>query len=187
MLKAKFVRYGKRLILVMLLLCFSSCQAQGPEISEESGMRLNCIYFSEIQIGEVWPEYKIDLKKREFWVFVVDSFVDYEPRDAEAKNEGFYYVSELESDKIEVFLERYEGCGASQWETTYIKEGIMDGHQWQLRMVYSDGTEQEVFGSNAYPEGWGQLAAALESLTGYKVLEGERPTPKYWSSGQPIY
>ncbi|MFD1472085.1 DUF6508 domain-containing protein [Companilactobacillus mishanensis] len=49
------------------------------------------------------------------------------------------------------------------WDTNYFSE-ITNGEQWQVSIHYSDGTKQEIWGSNAYPLGFDKFRELFEEI-----------------------
>ena len=44
------------------------------------------------------------------------------------------------------------------------------GHQWGMRIVFADGTEKGVYGSNSYPPTYKKMADAFYKLTNTEIL-----------------
>lgn len=41
-----------------------------------------------------------------------------------------------------------------EWKKSYVNPCVLDGTQWGLTLVFPDGKEWEIHGSNAYPPLW---------------------------------
>ena len=75
------------------------------------------------------------------------------------------YPDVIEDRKSTILIERinlsyqkaFGAAGILDWENSYVNRMIKDGHQWNLKMIFKNGKEKEIFGSNAYPEDWNTL------------------------------
>ena len=46
---------------------------------------------------------------------------------------------------------------------------IHDGYQWRITIFFDDSTKKEIYGDNAYPKTWNEMAYAFLDLTGYYI------------------
>ena len=150
-------------LLTILCLCFTSCQktVQKP---------VDAIYVYHEGFGQRFPEYKIDLKNKEFWEFTSDVGANYIARDPSSKNEGFTLICNLEDDNIETFIQDSSRYGFTTWNESYTNDSVVDGHQWGITILFSDSTKKEITGSNKYPKTWNDMYDAFENLTGEDIL-----------------
>lgn len=51
----------------------------------------------------------------------------------------------------------FAGLFVHEWEETYIDPDILDGEQWELKIILDNGGVLERSGSNAFPPYWGEL------------------------------
>lgn len=171
----------KRLIKVLLLLvlcvAFSSCQKTylTPKGAKTYQKPIDVIYVYQSGFGQKFPEYKIDLKNKQFWGFSSKGYENYVPRDSAAKDEGFTYICDLSEDNIEGFILDSSRYGFTNWKTSYDNQNILDGLQWGVHVYFSDGTQKQIDGSNAFPETWKKMCNAFKSLTGTEVLPINAP------------
>lgn len=183
--------FTMNLVCILLFACLAGCGTPNtndfPE--EEDGMKIESIYISRTSGMQTGPSYKIDLKNGKVWVYMVHPNYKYRMRNESAANEGYYFVKDLESKKIDYFLEECKEYGFEEWENYYAPENgaPMDGLHWFIDIIYSDGTKKEIHGNEAYPETWNEMNDAFEHLTGYHLLEGLAPQPTFWFFGRPVY
>lgn len=160
----------KRILGVCLLsvLCFVmvSCQKANQK-------PIDVIYIHHYANEKEGPEYKVDLKHKEFWKYTLEDNEKYSPRDAMAKDEGYTFVCSLNDDKIDTFVLESSMYGFARWKKSYKNHFILDGHQWGVTILFSDSTKKEITGSNKYPSSWDSMNMAFESLTGEKILQYE--------------
>ena len=122
-------------------------------------------------------EYKIDLKNKQLWEYTARTAVGpYIPRDESAENEGYTFVRDLEDGNIRAFLNSAARYGFAGWDTSYNNLNTYDGYQWGITITFSDGSEKEMSGSNAYPDAWDKMRGAFENLTGENILRFESAT-----------
>jgi hypothetical protein len=76
----------------------------------------------------------------------------------------------LDDEKIAVFVRQSARHGFTAWKELYDNKYVYDGDQWGIRILFADGTEKTIRGSNAYPKTWNDLYADFEDLTGENVL-----------------
>ena len=127
------------------------------------------VHVSHSGFGRTLAEYKVDLARRNVWKYESWMF-DYEPRDADARFEGYKFAGRLAKDKIDAFRAAAEQYGFADWEESYVNWGILDGHQWSVEVIFADGTKKVSYGSNDYPATWGDMAQAFIALTGENIL-----------------
>ncbi len=166
----------KRIIAISLLLliciCVPSCQTtyQTPKGVKTYQKPIDLIYVYHEAFGQRFPEYKIDLKNKQFWEFTSNGYENFVARDSSAKNEGFTFVYDLSEDKIETFILESSRYGFTNWKGTYKNNNILDGHQWGITIMFSDSTKKEISGSNQYPKTWNKMYDVFENLTSKNVL-----------------
>ena len=150
-------------VIFLLLICTSGCSKSNQKDIDE-------IYIYHSALGQIFSEYKIDFTDESCWKYTTGIYGRYVRRDKSLENEGFTFVSDLDAEKIEQFLKDAARCGLTRWESSYINEGVFDGHQWGMIITYADATQSSVSGSNKYPETWDKMLKAFENLTGENVL-----------------
>jgi hypothetical protein len=160
------------IFLFLFIICLSSCQTtyQTPKGAKTYQKPIDVIYIYQSGFGKKTPEYKIDLKNKQFWSFTTDEGKYYSLRDSTAKDEGFTFVCNLNDDKIETFILESSRNGFTYWKNSYDNQNICDGLQWGVTVFFSDGTQKQVDGSNAFPETWKHMCSAFTVLTGTEVL-----------------
>jgi hypothetical protein len=139
-------------------------------IYQNSQKPIDTVYVYHSSFGIRYPEYKLDLKNKECWMYTLPDSGDMIERDAESKNEGFNSKIALDSEKIQAFLLISKKNGFTHWRENYDNPSVMDGHQWGMTIIFSDSAEKHISGSNKYPWTWTQMYDAFEELTGEKVL-----------------
>ena len=157
---------GKALLFVLTLLL--ACTFAGCRDNYQK--EIDSIYVSNSVFGQTAPEYKIDLKNRQLWEYRADGGSGSMPRNESAKDEGFTFVRDLDTEKVATFIRESARAGFTRWEGSYVNEQVTDGHQWSIRIMFADGTEKDISGSNAYPSTWDNMYTAFEALTGENVL-----------------
>lgn len=164
-------------LLLLISICISSCQKtyQTPKGVKTYQKPIDIIYVYQSGFGQKFPEYKIDLKNKQFWSFTSNLGKGYVARDSSAKNEGFTFVCNLNEDKIETFILSSSRYGFTDWNTSYNNPHLLDGLQWGVTICYSDGTRKQIDGSNAFPETWKPMCSTFVSLTGTEVLPAKAP------------
>ena len=121
-------------------------------------------------------DYKIDLARRNFWVY--EKSPPLEPRDSEALFEGYSFVGRLSKSKIAAFLEAADEYGFEDWEGKYGEIPPNIGtNPWYVTIIFADGTTKTSTGLFEYPENWAEMSAALNTLTGVKMLPVPVPEP----------
>jgi hypothetical protein len=126
------------------------------------------IYVYHSGFGMRSPEYLIDIENKTVFQFKMGE--DYQKRDEMAENEGFTFVRELSDEGIEIFIRESARFGFTNWDEKYYDERVMDGHQWGITICFADSEKKEVYGSNAYPETWEDMAAAFINLASENVF-----------------
>jgi len=164
----------KRYILLFAILAsiFSGCtKTDEKEQFMTYQKKINEIYVYHSELGLHSPEYKIDLKNKQFWEFVCDwSNKELRIRDSSSENEGFTYVCDLDQEKIDDFIRKSSRYGFTLWDNSYYNNNIEDGHQWGIIITYFDSSQYKITGSNEYPETWDKMLKAFEDLTGSDIL-----------------
>ena len=133
--------------------------------------KIDVIYVSHSGFGETTPEYKIDLKNKQFWKYTATGRgAEYVRRNPAAPNEGFQFVRDLEDSKIKTFRRQAICYGPAYWNNRYERPNIADGHHWGMQIYFASGSQKKIFGSNRYPIFWNYMYDAFEQLTGESVL-----------------
>ncbi|MDG1301953.1 MAG: hypothetical protein P8R37_10245, partial [Opitutae bacterium] len=60
-------------------------------------------------------------------------------------------IGRLNPKRWQSFRQTLESLQAEQWQPHYINAGVLDGHQWKVKIEYADGLLIEASGGNAYP------------------------------------
>jgi hypothetical protein len=132
------------------------------------------IYVSHGAMQFTIGEYKIDFVKKECWMYSGDYFDrgtnEIVRRDPTAANEGYTFVRKLRDADIEAFYKQCDKLGFTSWDDEYVDHMIADGHRWRVVITYADGSTKTVFGSNDYPDTYGNMREAFRALTGEAVL-----------------
>lgn len=131
---------------------------------------MDIIYISHSSFGQTFPEYKIDLKNEVLWTYTCSDPSNYIARDPESPNEGYTSKQNLTPNKIQQFLVASKWAGFTHWRSNYDNLSVMDGHQWGVKIVFSDTTEKYISGSNKYPWTWDRMYNAFKELTGENIL-----------------
>ena len=131
---------------------------------------IDVIYIEHGGFDMQTSEYKIDLKEKKFYQYISKGFETHIPRDKSAENEGFSFVSDLDEENIATFIRSSARYGFTKWKDKYDDPNVEDGHQWGIRIVFADGTEKQVYGSNKYPQTYEKMADAFQQLTDTKIL-----------------
>ena len=153
------------LVIIAFILCLMVVGCQDHDQKE-----IDQVYIYHSGFGQITPEYKIDLKNKALWAYKSDLMENYQERNRESENEGFTFVCNLESEKIEDFIEKSIRNGFTKWHGFYDNPNICDGHQWGIEITYADQTATEISGSNRYPNTWNKMRKAFEELTGEDIL-----------------
>ena len=128
------------------------------------------IYVYHSSFDTIEMEYKIVFADAKLWMYVNPVYPDDVPRNKSAKNEGYTLAAYLEQDNIQAFYRDAAKYGLQTWLPHYDDMNIMDGHQWGVEITYADGTQQNIYGSNAYPETWNNMRTSFRQLTGEDIL-----------------
>lgn len=150
-------------LMIIILFGTSSCQ-------NNSQKPIDVIYVYHSAFGQRYPEYKIDLKNKQYWKFTSDGYENYVNRDSLAENEGFTFICSLDNDNIEAFIDDCLRYGFTEWKNSYNNDEVLDGHQWGITIIFSDLTRKEIKGSNKYPKTWDEMYDAFKNLTGDSIL-----------------
>ena len=101
---------------------------------------------------------KIDLKNKEYWKAGPEKYGE----DVE-----YLFVSCLEDEKIDVFLNTCHNSGFLSWDEEYLPDNTsFNSNMWWITIHYSDSSEQKMRGHGIYPETWDEVGIALRELTG---------------------
>lgn len=76
----------------------------------------------------------------------VIEFVDNMYFNSMQKPKTIVVSNELVTEFLDKLLRTIDG-----WENEYIEENIIDGIEWQLKIVFVDGIEKRYQGKNAFP------------------------------------
>ncbi len=79
---------------------------------------------------------------------------------------------ELSSDEWLTFsnaiMVKYHVC---DWNEDYVDLDVMDGTQWEIKIVFIDGREKEINGSNDYPENWEEYLKFINSFVSFSEVK----------------
>ena len=103
------------ILILMFLIVGVSCVKQDTYQEEK-----DAIYIYHSGFGMTTPEYKIDLKEKKFYEYSSEISANYVPRDENAENEGFSFVSDLDEEKIENFIQSSALHDFTKWEDKYV-------------------------------------------------------------------
>ena len=135
---------------------------------------IDTIYVWYNTFGEIYLEYKVDLKGKKLWEYSAGLYDDYVPRDKTAENEGFDFVRALEERKVKDFRCKTTFYGFTRWQEEYrVRQGgtIVEDY-WYIKVIFSDGTTKSNYGNGTtVPLTWDRMYCAFERLTGEKVLQ----------------
>ncbi|MBP8081786.1 MAG: hypothetical protein KAZ87_01160 [Spirochaetes bacterium] len=150
-------------VLAIIVHIFVSCGGASLRKSD-----LNSIYVYHSSFGWRNPEYKIDFKENMVYEFKADDYRT--KRNEKAKNQGYQNSVKITEGKLDEFLKESRKIGFFKWNGFYNDEGILDGHQWGIEIVFSDGQKKKISGSNKYPAAWDEMYSEFEKLTGKNIL-----------------
>ena len=156
------------LTLAGLLLPLAGCMQQ-PDIAR--------IYVSHGLDGVTGKEFRVDLTDGTFGSYYNIHMDIADARDPAAPDEGFTFVKGLDEKEMDHFLRAAGRHGFSNWAKDgqdYRDKEISPVRDWEIRIVYSDGTEDRLDGCNAYPDSWNDMNNAFKALTDEGVLEPGR-------------
>jgi len=127
-------------------------------------LSVKSVYVNHFALGRHLAQYYVDLTTRQF-VEKTDG------DDIGPELIGKYTtVSNLDRRKIILFRRDMQRSGFLDWNDSYNDLDILDGHQWSIKIVFLDGTEKNIYGSNDYPETWRMMKNAFFNLTGKYVM-----------------
>ncbi len=159
------------LLLVILVACQSPLPIETDTVIQTTGLsNISQIYVNWLSIGFIDTEYKIDLVNKRIYQFSAGYGETPLERDKNAENEGYQQFESLSQDKVDAFLKDASICGLADWNESYILEDSYDGYQWGITVTFSDGIIKKIYGRNAFPETWSQMAEAFIRLSGKDVL-----------------
>ena len=163
-------------VAILLTVCMTGCNSSNESLDVhdetiDEQRDLSVIYISHYRFGWCEVEYKVDLTNKQLWRYELQEYDSSRNirREEMSENEGFTYICGLEDSMLDSFILKSKECKFFQWEGRYANESL-DGHQWEITLVFSDGIEQESSGSNEYPMFWNEMYTAFLELTGEKVL-----------------
>ena len=82
---------------------------------------------------------------------------------------GFEEVVDLKEHKILHFWDRMNELQVWKWKSKYIMEGILDGHQWELKLRNREGKTRNFYGHMKYPDNYNELIKELNNLFGSEI------------------
>ena len=82
---------------------------------------------------------------------------------------GFEEVVDLKEHKILHFWDRMNELQVWKWKSKYIMEGILDGHQWELKLRNREGKARNFYGHMKYPDNYNEFIKELNNLFGSKI------------------
>ncbi|MDR1563368.1 MAG: hypothetical protein LBS74_00200 [Oscillospiraceae bacterium] len=157
---------------ILFVLFFSACNGSNASRDKYGTYQkeIDIIYVAHSGFGQTLREHKIDLQNKQYFEYTAEIGEGYVPRDASAENEGFTFLSNLEEDKIAAFIRSSARYGFTNWKEAYNNYNVDDGDQWEIKILFADGTQKTITGSNAYPKTWNNMYKAFEDLTGENIL-----------------
>jgi len=132
---------------------------------------MDTIYFAQwdmLRTQEDTDGYKIDLKNNAFYFIGSGAAHSKDNWGTEQGDTNFRFIGDLENDAIDAFFRQTARNGFTNWEERYEDKNILDGSEWYVKIVFSDGTSKEISGVNKYPETWKHVITDFENLTGYQ-------------------
>lgn len=134
-------------------------------LTGKSQEELSLIYLTFSSFGRAYLEYKLDLVSGELWSYEMTED-NMESRDPDLENEGYRLRGELDRGVVEEFKGSDGVRSTLSWGPRYEAAYFLDGLHWQLTLVFSDESEWEVHGSNAFPPGWEEFWNGFCALAG---------------------
>ena len=156
--------------ILFFILILTSCSntdilpTSNTDITHGSITKIYIYHCSESSIP--FEEYEIDFSQKKFTILVRGGFIG---MTNEVKKDN-PTIKILEDESINAFLLTAQEKGFTEWEKFYDNDVVDGGHQWGILVSFSDGTEKEIRGSNAYPETWNEICDAFQNLTGENIL-----------------
>ena len=83
--------------------------------------------------------------------------------------QGSELLVELKEHKILHFWDRMNELQVWKWKSKYIMEGILDGHQWELKLRNREGKTRNFYGYMKYPDNYNELIKELNNLFGSEI------------------
>lgn len=117
-----------------------------------------------------------DISKLRMWIggiFGPINYVDFDMSDLSATYHRLEtvgddeFVSETKFNK-DSFLSKIEKMDLLNWEKSYVDDNFRDGTQWYVDIQFSDGSDIEISGSNAYPENYDELRILISKIVHQK-------------------
>ena len=112
--------------------------------------------------------YKIDIKNNAFYYIGNNAALSKDDWGTEQGDADFRFIVDLEDTAIDSFFRQTARHGFTQWEERYENKNILDGSEWYVKIIFSDGTIKESSGRNKYPATWDAVIRDFENLTGYQ-------------------
>lgn len=79
-------------------------------------------------------------------------------------------LSEEDSNAVDEFI---GALNIQNWKDEYNNYNVLDGEQWEIEIVFTDGSRYKSTGSNAYPSAWRKLSAFINHWAEDKYMELE--------------
>jgi hypothetical protein len=168
-----------RIIILVILSCFvllSAYQTGGyvtgyyRNKERAADYNIDVIYFAHWAVFRTQKEtdaYKIDLKNKDFCYIGSDAALSKKDWGSEYGDRDFQFISDIDDNAIGKFFSQIAEHGFSDWKERYVDNSILDGSEWYIKIVYTDGKVKEMTGMNKYPETWKNVVADFQNLTGY--------------------
>jgi len=131
-----------------------------------------CVHYNSF--GQIYLEYKVDLKNKELWKYDGGMYKNYTARDKDAEHEGYTFVRDLDSGAVAKFRRQARRGGLSLWRDKYEprRGDVIVEDYWFVTLLRSDGSERSSYGNGTnLPLTWDRMYAAFEELTGEQVLQ----------------
>lgn len=162
LLRGQAMKMKSIILLISSLIVLVSCSK-----NESVQRSIDSIYIYHCSESSIpFAKYKIDFTNKEFTILVRGGFINM----TDEVKEDSPIVKTLDADSINTFLSVAGKNGFEDWEESYVNYNVDDGHEWNITISFSDGTEKEIKGSNAYPKTWNEMYVAFETLTSENIL-----------------
>lgn len=143
----------------VFLLIISFCVLVGCNNSIEY-KEIKEIYYSRSSFGVISEEIVVNLEKKEVRKFYNSEFgKGGRPMTFDEISPEEYEIYKIKN--VARFEENLQKSGINKWKDEYVNRDIMDGYQWSMRIVFRDGTERKIYGSNKKPKNFDKVISAI--------------------------
>ncbi|MDE6833127.1 MAG: hypothetical protein K2J39_02600, partial [Ruminococcus sp.] len=103
--------------------------------------------------------------------FKNNTFTDIETERDSEKEKTTHFSAELKEE----FIHYANIYGMFSWEESYVNLNVDDGGYTEFLIVYTDGSQKEIWCDNAYPDTYDAMWNAFFKVFGiYMIWEGEQ-------------